>query len=326
MENQDGKSNPQSTPPLFRVKKDGRALLRRGLTPYLPPPVVKAMGDLDPLLEPYVGPEASITIAFTLLLSFMVLQLMKALSGVSRGGKAIADDDDEAGLAALHQAAAEEFGDTVILCGPMWAGKTRIFYQLAHGDGSLPTVMSLRANAALVPNDSTSGSSSTKALRVLDYPGHSGLQDQLFVEMLQVNPVRVALIVDSTQSMTTAADFLYDLLQHAKDLGSSSKLNVFVACHKSDLSSSKNPRRIKISLRTELEKLIKVRSTLASTAASEGTEASSSPSSSSPWWKEGESLDLDDLQHARLRFESTTCSVGDGIDKLMSFCKNGDME
>ena len=306
-----------------RTKKDGRTLLRKGLTPYLPPPVVKAMADLDPLLEPYVGPEASITIASTLLLSFFVLQLMKTLSGISgrSGGKAIADDDDDD---ALHKTAAEgNFGDTVIVCGPMWSGKTRIFYHLAHGDANLPTVMSLRANAALL----TSSTTGEKALRLLDYPGHSGLQDPLFVEMLQATPVRVALVVDSTQSMVTAADFLYDLLQHAKDLGmtNSNKLNIFVACHKCDLSSSKNPRRIKISLRTELEKLIKVRSTEAASAASEGTgTASSSPSW---WWKEGSSsLDLDDLQYARLRFAATTCNVADGIDALADFCRTGNME
>jgi len=314
---------PPVTPPR---KKDGRTLLRQGLSPYLPPPVVKAMGDLDPLLEPYVGPEASITLATSLLLSFLVLQLVRAFSGISRTGKAIADDDDSNDAVAIL----EQYGDTVILCGPMFAGKTRIFYMMAHRDANLPTVMSLRANAALL--HSSSDKDDTEPLRILDYPGHSGLQDSLFVDMLQADPVRVALIVDATQSMATAADFLYDLLQHAKDQGfgkdsSKNKLKVFVACHKSDLSSSKNPRRIKISLRTELEKLLKVRSTEAATAESEGTTITTNQSSSAPWWKdEPVSLDLDDLQYAHLRFEATTCSVADGIDTLADFCKTGSME
>lgn len=311
---------PTSTPP----KKDGRTLLRQGISPYLPPPVVTAMSDLDPLLEPYVGPEASITIASTLFFSFLVLQFLKVLGGVSRSGKAIADDDDDAGLAALNKTAAEDFGDTVILCGPMGAGKTRIFYHLAHQDPNLPTVMSLRANAALLEIETSGG----KAIRLLDYPGHSGLQDELFVQLIQAEPVRIVLLVDATQSMTAAADFLYDLIQHAKDLGmgKNSKLNIFVACHKGDLSSSKNPRRIKISLRTELEKLIKVRSTVAETAAADD-DGASSPLPSAAWWKEEQSsLDFDELHYVRLRFESTTCSVADGIDKLADYVKTGTME
>ena len=325
MDNDTPPPPPPTTP--HSIKKDGRTLLRQGLTPYLPPPVVKAMGDLDPLLEPYVGPEASITIASTLFFSFLVLQFLKVLGGLSRGGKAIADDEDDAGLAALNKTATEDYGDTVILCGPMWAGKTRIFYHLAHKDPNLPTLMSLRANAALLENDSKIGGE--KAIRLLDYPGHSGLQDELFVRMIQAKPVRIVLVVDATQPMTAAADFLYDLIQHGKDLGmgKNKKLNIFVACHKGDLSSSKNPRRIKISLRTELEKLIKVRSTIAETAAVEDDGASSSLKSSSAWWKEEQSsLDLDELHYVRLRFESTTCSVADGIDTLADFLKTGAMK
>lgn len=301
----------EEEPPEEPPKKptiDGRTLLRLGLTPYLPPPVVKAIGQIDPLLEPYVGPEASITIASTLLLGFLVLQFLKVLSSFSRGGMAIAQDEDDIAAAQLS---ADDYGDSVILCGPMWAGKTRIFYHLCQGDAHVSTVMSLRVNAELLPTKA-------KSLRVLDYPGHSGLQDSLFVELLQSSSSqsRIVLVVDSTQTLGNAADCLYDLLQQAKDM--STQFDVFVACHKTDLSSSKNPRRIKIMLRTELEKLIKVRSTQAS--ASEETAARNH------WWKEGEPLDLDNLQYATLRFEATTCNVGDGIDKLSGFCKMGAME
>ena len=85
----------QETPSPPPIKTDGRTILRKGLTPYLPPPVVKAMNDLDPVLEPYVGPEASITLASTLLFGFLLLRLLRILGGLSRGGKAIADDDEE---------------------------------------------------------------------------------------------------------------------------------------------------------------------------------------------------------------------------------------
>lgn len=285
---------------------DRRTILRKKLTPYLPPPVVSAIRDIDPLLDPYVGAEASITVASSLLLCFLVRQLMKALAHVSGGGEAIANDDVDP-MTAFNKA--EEFRDTVILCGPIWAGKTRIFYHLCHRDANLPTVMSLRANAATMPLESRDNG---KTIRVLDYPGHSGLQDALFLEIIKEKPVRFVLVVDSTQALAPAADCLFDLLQHAKD--TDSKYDIFVACHKSDLSTSKNPRRIKISIRTELEKLIEVRSTKSATK--EGNAIASLQ-----WWTEGEALDLDDLKYARLQFKSTTCSVGDGIGRLEEFCR-----
>lgn len=285
---------------------DRRTILRQKLTPYLPPPLVSAMGDIDPLLEPYVGAEASITVATSLLLSFLVFQVMKALANVSEGGKAIANDNEDH-LTEMNKT--EKFRDTVVLCGPMRAGKTRIFYHLCHRDANLPTVMSLRANAATMPLETRDNG---KAIRVLDYPGHSGMQDALFLEMIQAKPVRYVLVLDSTQALAPAADCLFALLQLAQD--TNNKYDIFVACHKSDLSTSKNPRRIKISMRTELEKLIKVRSTKSVTEEDNATAFSQ-------WWTEDEALDMDDLKHARLQFKSTTCNVGDGVGRLEEFCR-----
>jgi hypothetical protein len=70
-----------------------------------------------------------------------------------------------------------------------------------------------------------------------------------------------------------------------------------------------------------LEKLIQVRATKMEHSTSEGGEATSDP-----WWNKGEELDLDSLKYARLRFEATTCSTSDGIDKLADFAKTGSME
>lgn len=300
-----------------RARIDGRTKLRKGLTPYLPPPVIKAMNELDPLLEPYVGPEASITVSSTLFLCFVIFQCMKLLSSLSRGGKAVADDDEDDALGKLNQT--DDFGETVILVGPMWTGKTRLFYHLCHGDANLPTVMSLRANVALVP---AVEEGKDKPVRVLDYPGHASLNDALFAEMMKSKPIpRIVMVVDSTQNMAPAADVLYDLFQFVKDNYANTKLNVFVACHKSDLSTSKNHRRVKIQLRTELEKLIQVRATKLEHTAAEGD-----PNISEPWWKKGEELDLENLKYARLRFEATTCNTSDGIDTLAEFVKTGSMD
>jgi signal recognition particle receptor subunit beta len=93
------------------------------------------------------------------------------------------------------------------------------------------------------------------------------LQDSLFRELFQSSlasnekHLRIILLVDSTQPLTTSADFLYGLLQYTKAVFSDNSkqklqeyLPIFVACHMCDLSYSKHPRRIKIMLRTELEK------------------------------------------------------------------------
>jgi len=307
---------------LPRIRRDGRTRFRLALSPYLPPPVIKGMAQLDAGLKPLVGPEASMTLGMTLVLGLMILQLLKvfASGGPSSTGKAIADDDDDANAsAALTQQNADEYGTTVILCGPMSSGKTRVFYHLCHNDANMPTVMSLRANAALLSPKEEKDNDNRKPLRVLDYPGHSGLQDDLFLQMLQTcnktkssAGVRMVLVVDSTIPVTAAADVMYDLLQHASNLhtSSASKLDILVACHKSDLSSSKNPRRIKLTLRSELEKLIQVKATTLE-----------DDTSVVPWWKDTPGdLDLDNLAHAQLQFEATTCSVGDGIDKIVDFC------
>ncbi|CAB9524146.1 signal recognition particle receptor subunit beta [Seminavis robusta] len=314
---------PPPPPRNTNKMQDGRTRLRQGVSPFLPPPVVRAMSTLDPLLEPYVGPEASITLLTSLLVCVVLVPLLQSLVGTTTGSTSKAYDDEEDDLKDMAMTA-EDYGDTVILCGPMWAGKTRILYHLCHSKASMPTVMSLRANAALLPT-STKEEDNQKPLRVLDYPGHSGLQDELFRELIQSsqqNSLRLILVVDSTQPLTTAADFLYDLLQYAHDNASSKPWPILVACHKSDLSSSKNPRRIKISLRTELEKLLQVQQMAEAAANNDNDENNNN----NKWWKPGTELDLDQLENVKLKFVATTCNVGDGIDPIVAFCKHGTME
>ena len=84
---------------------------------------------VDPLLEPFAGPEATVTLSFTWLVAWSVLMVLRFLwtraSGRGRGS-AVADHDDQV----LKEDAQQHYDATVLLIGPKAAGKTRLFYQL----------------------------------------------------------------------------------------------------------------------------------------------------------------------------------------------------
>ena len=124
--------------------------VRETISPYLPPPVVHAISNLDPMLEPYVGPEATVTITGSMLAAWIVLSFIRLLflSRGSSGGRAIAAEDEDHDVlskSATAAATADEYGATVLLCGPTSGGKTRLFYQLCFDDYRPLTVMSIKA-------------------------------------------------------------------------------------------------------------------------------------------------------------------------------------
>ena len=72
--------------------------VRQRVAPFLPPPVTRGMQRWDVVLEPYVGPEATVTLASSLLVAWLVLWLLRSfMLVVNRTGRAIADDDDAVG-------------------------------------------------------------------------------------------------------------------------------------------------------------------------------------------------------------------------------------
>jgi hypothetical protein len=96
----------------------------------------------------------------------------------------------------------------------------------------------------------------------VDYPGHAALQSQLSSVVKDCQ--RIVLVLDSTKSVAEAATVLYQILTDAS-CGEQRKNNttvvpILLACHKSQLPGAKNWRRLKIQLRTELERLRKVKS------------------------------------------------------------------
>jgi len=229
--------------PLFQTT------LRQKITPYLPPPVVVAMRKIDPQLEPYVGAEPSITIMGSLFLGLLLWQLFMRIGG-SGGGKAIQNDDDDDD--ALVPKETRYFDSTLLLCGPSLAGKTCLFHALVHpGLKNLATVKSIKPNTGFVTLDDK------KICRVLDAPGHWGAS-KMVSTVLETDdlssPDRIVLVLDSTLPVAKAADYLYSIISHAPS-DSDTTQGVLVACHKAKAPKAKNTRRIKLQLRTELERL-----------------------------------------------------------------------
>ncbi len=269
--------------------------VREAVTPYLPPPVVHAIRHhVDPQLAAYgAGPEGTVTVLATIFLAWFTLFTLRVL--VTRvwmgSGKAVIEDDD----AILQSQATDQtkYDHTVLLMGPSGSGKTRLYYQLTLGPESnqVPTVASIKANVgyAAARDHST--------IRYVDWPGYSSLDDKL-LKSIVAETDRVILVLDASQPVGSAADILYYLCNDKK------RRKVFLACHKNDLSKAKNWRRMKIQLRTELERLLSVRK-------NEDT-----------WWPSGKALELDDLPSVQLHFASTSCESR-LPSELTNFCETG---
>lgn len=245
--------------------------VRESITPYLPPPIIRAMRETDPRLEAFVGPEASISIFGSLLLAWILYRLLSNISKTIfstsslEGNKntAIQEDDRDKDILPSDAEASRPFDGTVLLCGPSLGGKTSLFYRLLQQQQQqfMGTVRSIKSNTGfieIVENNSTA------VLRILDTPGHWGPQKLLRAVPLE-EVQRLVVVVDSTQPVAPAADYLYAVLKSTirknENTSSSSGSNhcvVLIACHKSNHAKAKNAKRIKLQLRSELIRLSKL--------------------------------------------------------------------
>lgn len=331
--------------------KDVRTLI----SPYLPPPVVDGMTYIDsnPSMES-LGDEPSMLILSAILTIFLIGKVFKLLSFLS-SGKAIEglDNDGESpegnvldnlgGQNKKNGAKNEqgiEYDDSVILFGPSYVGKSTLFHTLlTHNNDDdnneskerkLPhTVMSLKANVSYLKGD---GYDQTKNVRIVDYPGHITLSSHL-PSLLHPPPkgdkkVRALLVVDSTKVVSEAASLLYNTVLTNNTLltqweRQNAILHVLVVCNKTDATNSKNWRRIKIQLRSELEKLKKISSGVSS---SNGTGLEGDGKNKRPL--SGKSIDMDDLTkngltNIKVSFSSFSCVTGEGIDAINAFVTQG---
>ncbi len=234
---------------LFQTK------LRESVTPYLPPPVIKAIKEVDPLLEPLVGPEASVNIFASLLLAWFLYQMAQTLfssgSSVGSGSKNTAIQEEEQDILPSNADTSRPFDETLLLCGPSLGGKTSIFYTLLQKGDTPKTVRSIKSNTGFLET-------SENVLRILDTPGHWGPQKLFRVVGLQ-DVQRLVVVVDSSQPVAPAADYLYQVLKSTiSNATTTSSPDILISCHKSDHSKAKNARRIKLQLRSELVRLGKL--------------------------------------------------------------------
>lgn len=280
---------------------------REVLVPYLPPPVIRAMGNLDAQLAPSVGPEASITLGTTFLAMWVALFVVRFLTQRLTGrGRAVAGEDDDHVLSQASARGGEAFDVTVLLCGPPGGGKTRLFYHLCTGDVNVPTLTSLKANVGIAARDRDRGDTGT--IRYIDWPGHAPIFDEALADVWKgpTDRVRVVLVLDATQPVAAAANVLYQIWELA--VTSSSKQQqqrrtVWIACHKKDFPKAKNAKRVKIQMRTELERLVTTKKPA--------------------WWSASREVELHSLQGLDLHFCSTTCESNTGLMPLEEYCRQG---
>ena len=322
--------------------------VRNVVSPYLPPPVLDAMSyiDANPNMQS-LGDEPSMLILSAVFAIFMIGRGFKFLSFLS-SGKAVEglDNDDESpegnvldnldanSISKTNQET--EYSDSVILFGPSYSGKTVLFNTLLSyvdetKEREIPlTVMSLKANISYLQE--RGGEVENKNVRIVDYPGHITLSSKLPL-LLQPpsksnQTVRALLVIDSTKVVSEAASLLYDTILTNKNLleaweKEGEVLNIMVLCNKMDATNAKNWRRVKIQLRTELEKLKKISSGVSSSSGSglEGISEEKRPLS-------GKSIDFDDLtknglSNISISFSSCSCINGDGIDAVSAFVTGG---
>ena len=269
----DEDKNNRGTPPVASQQQQQQqqqllqTTLRESIAPYLPPPVLKAIKEIDPQLEPYVGPEGCITVVGSLLLSYAVYQLVRSIFGSSSspsssssslgdGGKnkAIQEDYRDQDILPVSNEKSRPFDGTIVLCGPALTGKTSLFYRLIQQEQEQQqkwkTVRSIKSNTGFLEHN-------RKVLRVLDTPGHWGPEKLIRAVPLQ-DIDRLLVVVDSTQPVAPAADYLYAILKQQKSKSKNNTAAVLISCHKSDHPKAKNARRIKLQLRSELIRLSKL--------------------------------------------------------------------
>jgi len=278
--------------------------LRQRIIPYLPPPIVKAIKEIDPRLEPYVGPEGCVNIFGSLLLGCLVYGLVRHLftgggsSSLGSGrNKAIQEDDRDRDILPSNKTS-RPFDESFLLCGPSLAGKTSLFYQLVSQqsgniDNRVKTVRSIKSNTGFLETEDamTNDKSINKVLRILDTPAHWGPQKLIKIVPLQ-DIDRILVVVDSTQPVAQAADYLYAILRKS----SNNHSNVLISCHKSDHPKAKNARRIKLQLRSELIRLSKL----------------------------DDNDEIDDWEEILNAIPFCSSNVGD-MDVVRDFCKAGTM-
>jgi GTPase SAR1 family protein len=198
---------------------------------------------------------------------------------------------DNVALPSLPVGMSSSYDGTIVFCGPQAAGKTSLLDTLLHHNDSqqqqqdgpfssssttrrLPTtVSSIQPTVGLLSmSASTSTTTETRRTqwRCLDLPGHwspfkvvTNTTRELSRSDGDRQLIVIAIVLDATQPVTKAVDYLYEWLssvivlhpQQQPKHQSKHKYQMVVVAHKSDSSKAKNIRRLKLQVKQELERL-----------------------------------------------------------------------
>jgi len=306
--------------------------LRSIISPYLPPPVLNLIHNIDTnaQINQFIQHEPSMKIlvaSLALYILYITTSSLFSFEGKRKAVKGLVDDEPE-GHVLSNLSNDKLYQDSVILFGPCQSGKSVLFNTLVHGE-KVETVTSLKANVEVMDG-----------VRIVDYPGHITLSAKLPSLMIpdangkkSSGAIRALLVIDSTKPLSEAGGILYNSIltnslfanewKNAKD---GSFVHIMVVCNKSDATGSKNWRRVKIQLRSELEKLKKIscdsKDKKNDLEGDEGIEDTRIDLSGK--------IDFDDLskngiQNVKLSFMSLSCLNEKGMDEIRAFVKNGEV-
>jgi len=165
----------------------------------------------------------------SILLAFVIVRLVNVAFTISTRKSVLVEDDE-------HLVAATKSGDPlVVVCGPAGSGKTRLFHALLNPNihpTKIHTVKSLIHLEARL-----------QSIRLVDCSSH------LDSTKLLTAAQRIVLVVDSTRPVKDAATILWSL--------KCTPFSLLVVCTKADLPRAKNPSRLKLQLKQEMERIRK---------------------------------------------------------------------
>ena len=319
--------------------------VRLTISPYLSPPILNLIKTIDSnaqIQQIIPHNEPSMVMLTTILCLYLLKVLARITSQVIGNSDAIEGLDTDAPedlVLSSNVVKKDSYTDSVVLFGPEHGGKSVLFHTLTNpteGSTTIPdAVLSLKANMTIVTPEKVEESSKKASVRLVDYPGHITLSSQLpsllHPSKSKTVVTRAILVLDATKPVSSAASLLYTLILTNAPLmksweDSEKVLLILVACHKADAPNAKNWRRIKIQLRSELDKLKKI--------AHEVSNASGGDSLGRETDKKlelvGKAIDLEDLNKnglpmVKLSFVSTSCRNGEGMKEIKAFVEKGDI-
>jgi len=157
---------------------------------------------------------------------------------------------------------------TVLICGPVDAGKTLLFHTLSGGKYQ-PTQTSMEENInSFKIHEKVLGEAKKDTLKdinfeFIDFPGHPSKELNLGKFMNNLQGVIILVDSSSSDSINNGAKTLFSLMERKEFMGK--KVPVLVSANKMDLDSSQPMNSVRQTILDELNKLKDHRSSMENT-------------------------------------------------------------